>query len=123
MKMPPYANEIPKSEVKTFFLFKMVPNYGDVKFIIRPCKRSYRSIVSTNDRIDLGPACYFFDHEDYVGATDSQIIFQAALEGISIDFEVIESYDGKTVKIIDLRKNKLIFDREAELKSQEKAKR
>ncbi len=113
MKMPPLKDYSLREETKTLFLFKTVADYGDPRYTVRPCKRTYEDIVSTEDVVNFGPVCYAFDEsKEYKGITEAEVLLLAALEGVQLDFEVVDTYDGKYLMLKDLRTGEVLFDRE-----------
>ena len=112
MKMPPLKDYTFKEKTKTLFLFKTVMDYGDPRYTVRPCKRTYEDIVSTEDVVSLGPVCYDFNEsKEYKGITEAEVLLLAALEGVQLDFEVVDTHDGKYLMLKDLRTDEVLFDR------------
>ena len=113
MKMPPLKDYSLREEAKTLFLFKTFADYGDQRYTVRPCKRTYEDIVSTEDVVSLGPVCYDFNEsKEYKGITEAEVLLLAALEGIQLDFKVVDTYDGEYLMLKDLRTGEVLFDRE-----------
>lgn len=105
-----YIGPLPQEKVKTYVLCTYLRK-SDIRnaehYYIRPALETYEEIVKNKGAVKLYGCCFDFSNDEEV--TKEEILMQCAIEGIAVDFELVENSDCENERFRDLRTGKDIW--------------